>query len=84
MYEFSDRLQILPYQELKILEDYPQKDLINLKLYIWCKRAYHFPRSFDRADMLEVLILPVISSKGKDHSYVLLEKLNFPFIKRDN
>ena len=43
-----------------------------------------FPEvSFDRAVKVRCLdITLVISSKGKNHSYALLEKLNFPFIKK--
>ena len=43
-----------------------------------------FPEvSFDRADEVRGLdIIIVISSKSKDHSFALLEKLNFPFIKK--
>ena len=43
-----------------------------------------FPEvSFDRADKVRGLdITIVISSKSKDHSFALLEKLNFPFIKK--
>ena len=43
-----------------------------------------FPEvSFDRADKVRGIdIVIVISSKNKDHSFALLEKLNFPFIKK--
>ena len=38
----------------------------------------------DRADKVRGLdIVIVISSKSKDHSYALLEKLNFPFLKKE-
>ena len=43
-----------------------------------------FPEvSFERADKVRGLdIVIVISSKSKDHSFALLEKFNFPFIKK--
>ena len=43
-----------------------------------------FPEvSFDRADKVRGIdIIIVISSKSKEHSFALLEKLNFPFIKK--
>ena len=43
-----------------------------------------FPEvSFDRADKVRGLdITIVISSKNPDHSFALLEKFNFPFIKK--
>ena len=43
-----------------------------------------FPEvSFDRADKVRGLdITIVISSKSKDQSFALLEKFNFPFIKK--
>ena len=43
-----------------------------------------FPEvSFDRADKVRGIdIVIVISAKSKEHSFALLEKLNFPFIKK--
>ena len=43
-----------------------------------------FPEvNFDRIDKIRGLdIVIVISSKNKEHSFALLEKLNFPFIKK--
>ena len=43
-----------------------------------------FPEvSFDRADKVRGLdITIVINSKDKKHSYALLDKMNFPFIKK--
>ena len=43
-----------------------------------------FPEvSFDRADQVRGIdIVIVISAKSKEHSFALLEKLNFPFIKK--
>ena len=43
-----------------------------------------FPEvSFDRADKVKGIdITIVISSRNNDHSFALLEKLNFPFIKK--
>ena len=43
-----------------------------------------FPEvSFDRADKVRGLDITIaISSKSPEHSYALLEKLNFPFIKK--
>jgi large subunit ribosomal protein L5 len=39
--------------------------------------------SFDRADKVRGLdIIIVISAINKDHSFALLEKMNFPFIKK--
>ena len=40
-------------------------------------------KSFDRADKVRGLdIVIVISSLNKDHSFALLQKMNFPFIKK--
>ena len=43
-----------------------------------------FPEvNFDRIDKIRGLdVVVVISAMNKDHSYALLEKLNFPFIKK--
>ena len=43
-----------------------------------------FPEvNFDRIDKIRGLdIVVVVSAVNRDHSYALLEKLNFPFIKK--
>ena len=58
--------------------------LINLVITRLDEEHIIFPEvSFDRADKVRGLdITIVISSKGRDHRYALLEKLNFPFIKK--
>ena len=77
MYEFLDRLVNIALPRIKDFDKFG-----NYTFGI--KEHIIFPEvSFDRADKVRGLdIIIVISSKNKDHSFALLEKLNFPFIKK--
>ena len=85
MYEFIDRLVNIALPRIKDfrgLKDSACDKSGNFTFGV--KEHIIFPEvSFDRADKVRGLdIIIVISSINKDHSYALLEKLNFPFIKK--
>ena len=85
MYEFIDRLVNIALPRIKDFRGLSQNGFDKFGNYTFgVKEHIIFPEvSFDRADKVRGLdIILVISSKNKDHSYALLEKLNFPFIKR--
>ena len=85
MYEFLDRLVNIALPRIKDFRGLSTKGFDKFGNYTFgVKEHIIFPEvSFDRADKVRGLdITLVISSKGKDHSYALLEKLNFPFIKK--
>ena len=85
MYEFIDRLVNIALPRIKDFRGLSQKGFDKFGNYTFgVKEHIIFPEvSFDRADKVRGLdIIIVISSKSKDHSYALLEKLNFPFIKK--
>ena len=85
MYEFIDRLVNIALPRIKDFRGLSGKgfdkfgnDTFGVKEHII------FPEvNFDRIDKIRGLdIVVVISAVNKDHSYALLEKLNFPFIKK--
>ena len=85
MYEFVDRMVNIALPRVKDfrgLKDSSCDRFGNFSFGI--KEHIIFPEvSFDRADKVRGLdIIIVISSLNKEHSYALLEKLNFPFIKK--
>ena len=85
MYEFIDRLVNIALPRIKDFRGLSVKGFDKFGNYTFgVKEHIIFPEvSFERADKgrgLEVVI--VINSKSKDHSLALLEKLNFPFIKK--
>ena len=85
MYEFLDRLVNIALPRVKDFRGLSPKGFDKFGNYTFgIKEHIIFPEvSFDRADKVRGLdIIIVISSKGKDHSFALLEKLNFPFIKK--
>ena len=85
MYEFLDRLVNIALPRIKDFRGLSSKGFDKFRNYTFgIKEHIIFPEvNFDRADKVRGLdIIIVMSSKNKDHSYALLEKLNFPFIKK--
>ncbi len=85
MYEFLDRLVNIALPRIKDFRGLSPKGFDNFGNYSFgVKEHIIFPEvSFDRADKVRGLdIIIVISSQNKKHSFALLEKLNFPFIKK--
>ncbi len=85
MYEFLDRLVNIALPRIKDFRGLSANGFDQYGNYTFgVKEHIIFPEvSFDRADKVRGLdIVIVISSKNKKHSFALLEKLNFPFIKK--
>ena len=85
MYEFIDRLVNIALPRVKDFRGLSPKGFDKFGNYTFgIKEHIIFPEvSFDRADKVRGLdIIIVISSLNKDHSYALLNKMNFPFIKK--
>ena len=85
MYEFIDRLVNIALPRIKDFRGLSPKGLINLVItHLELKEHIIFPEvNFDRIDKIRGLdVVVVISALNKDHSFALLEKLNFPFIKK--
>ena len=85
MYEFLDRLVNIALPRIKDFRGLSTSGFDKFGNYTFgVKEHIIFPEvSFDRADKVRGLdIVIVISSKDKNHSLALLEKLNFPFIKK--
>ena len=85
MYEFIDRLVNIALPRIKDFRGLSSKGFDKFGNYTFgVKEHIIFPEvSFDRADKVRGLdIIIVISSRNKDHSFALLEKLNFPFVKK--
>tara|TARA_B100000795_G_scaffold205884_1_gene159384 strand:+ start:615 stop:1169 length:555 start_codon:yes stop_codon:yes gene_type:complete len=85
MYEFIDRLVNIALPRIKDFRGLSLKGFDKFGNYTFgIKEHIVFPEvSFDRADNVRGLdVILVISSKSKEHSFALLEKLNFPFIKK--
>ena len=85
MMEFYDRLVNIAMPRIKDFRGLSANGFDKFGNYSFgIKEHIIFPEvSFDRADKVRGLdIIIVISSKNKDHSFALLEKLNFPFIKK--
>ncbi len=85
MYEFIDRLVNIALPRIKDFRGLSSNGFDKFGNYTFgVKEHIIFPEvSFDRADKVRGLdITLVISSKNRDHSFALLEKLNFPFIKK--
>ena len=85
MYEFIDRLVNIALPRIKDFRGLSAKGFDKFGNYTFgIKEHIIFPEvSFDRADKVRGLdIIIVISSKNKEHSRALLDKLNFPFIKK--
>ena len=85
MYEFIDRLTNIALPRIKDFRGLSSKGFDKFGNYTFgIKEHIIFPEvSFDRADKVRGLdITIVISNKNLEHSYALLQKFNFPFIKR--
>jgi len=85
MYEFIDRLVNIALPRIKDFRGLSANGFDKFGNYTFgVKEHIIFPEvNFDRIDKIRGLdIVVVISSQSKDHSYALLEKLNFPFIKK--
>ena len=85
MYEFLDRLVNIALPRVKDFRGLSANGFDNFGHYTFgIKEHIIFPEvSFDRADKVRGIdIVIVISSKSKEHSFSLLEKMNFPFIKK--
>jgi len=85
MYEFLDRLVNIALPRIKDFRGLSANGFDKFGNYTFgVKEHIIFPEvSFDRADKVRGLdIIIVITSKNKEHSFELLKKLNFPFIKK--
>ena len=85
MYEFLDRLVNIALPRIKDFRGLSPKGFDKFGNYTFgVKEHIIFPEvSFDRAEKVRGLdVIIVLSSKSKEHSFALLEKLNFPFIKK--
>ena len=85
MYEFLDRLVNIALPRIKDFRGLSPNGFDKFGNYTFgVKEHIIFPEvSFDRADKVRGLdIVIVISSLNKDHSFALLQKMNFPFIKK--
>ena len=85
MYEFIDRLVNIALPRIKDFRGLSPNGFDKFGNYTFgIKEHIIFPEvSFDRADKVRGLdITIVINSNGKEHSFELLNKLNFPFIKK--
>ena len=85
MYEFIDRLINIALPRIRDFRGLSANGFDQFGNYtLGIKEHIIFPEvNFDRVDKIRGLdITIVISSINKDHSYELLNKLNFPFIKK--
>ena len=85
MYEFIDRLVNIALPRIRDFRGLSAKGFDKFGNYTFgVKEHIIFPEvNFDRIDKIRGLdVVVVISSENNDHSYALLEKLNFPFIKK--
>ena len=85
MYEFIDRLVSIALPRIKDFRGLSPNGFDNFGNYTFgIKEHIIFPEvNFDRVDKIRGLdITIVISSIDKKHSFELLNKLNFPFIKK--
>ena len=85
MYEFVDRLINIALPRIKDFRGLKADGIDNSGNYSFgIKEHIIFPEvNFDKVDKIRGLdIIIAISSKNKEHSFALLEKMNFPFIKK--
>ncbi len=85
MYEFIDRLVNIALPRIKDFRGLSTKGFDKFGNYTFgIKEHIIFPEvSFERADKVRGLdVVIVIKSINKEHSLALLEKMNFPFIKK--
>ena len=85
MYEFLDRLVNIALPRIKDFRGLSSKGFDKFGNYTFGVKEHiiFLFLCFDRADKVRGIdIVVVITSKSKEHSFALLEKLNFPFIKK--
>ena len=85
MYEFLDRLVNIALPRIKDFRGLSPNSFDKFGNYTFgIKEHIIFPEvSFERADKVRGLdIVIVIKALSKEHSFALLEKMNFPFIKK--
>ena len=85
MYEFIDRLVNIALPRIKDFRGLSSKGFDNFGNYTFgIKEHIIFPEvNFDRIDKIRGLdVVVVIAAMNIEHSFALLEKLNFPFIKK--
>ena len=85
MYEFIDRLVNIALPRIKDFRGLSPKGFDKFGNYTFgIKEHIIFPEvNFDRIDKIRGLdVVVVISAMSKEHSFALLEKLNFPCIKK--
>ena len=85
MYEFIDRLVNIALPRIKDFRGLSPKGFDKFGNYTFgIKEHIIFHEvNFDRIDKIRGLdVVVVIAATNKDHSLALLEKLNFPFIKK--
>ena len=85
MYEFIDRLVNVALPRIKDFRGLSTKGFDKFGNYTFgIKEHIIFPEvSFERADKVRGIdVIIVIKAINKDHSLALLEKMNFPFIKK--
>ena len=85
MYEFLDRLVNIALPRIKDFRGLSTKGFDKFGNYTFgIKEHIIFPEvSFERADKVRGIdIIIVIKAISKEHSFALLEKMNFPFIKK--
>ena len=85
MYEFVDRLVNIALPRIKDFKGLSSKGFDKFGNYTFgVKEHIIFPEvNFDKVDKIRGLdITIVIKSNNKDHSYELLNKLNFPFLEQ--
>jgi len=85
MYEFIDRLVNIALPRIKDFRGLSPKGFDKFGNYTFgVKEHIIFPEvSFERAEKVRGLdVVVVIKAMNKDHSFALLEKMNFPFIKK--
>ena len=85
MYEFLDRLVNIALPRIKDFRGLNPNSFDKFGNYTFgVKEHIIFPEvSFDRADKVRGLdIVVVIKALNKKHAFALLEKMNFPFIKK--
>ena len=85
MYEFIDRLVNIALPRIKDFKGLSRKGIDSSANYTFgIKEHIIFPEvNFDKVDKIRGLdITIVISSLNNEHSYELLSRLNFPFIKK--
>ena len=85
MYEFLDRLVNIALPRIKDFRGLSTKGFDKFGNYTFgIKEHIIFPEvSFERADKVRGIdVIIVIKAINKNHSLALLEKMNFPFIKK--